>query len=151
MSAVKNFWFYAILLISIVVVILGIAIWTSGTSPAPQKTPEVSPSTSGLAQKATKKADSPPSSQTVPNDFPAPAKKLHQVINDAKTGDAELDQKLEKLNQQLAALKEQLEAQGVTVPENTTTPTDGSVAAAGLDDTQARLDAIKQHMQNKYV
>ena len=64
--------------------------------------------------------DSTTFSESDPATFPAPAKKLHQLINEEDfqptIDTAELDQKVQALDKQLASINEQLKAQGMNVP-----------------------------------
>ncbi|MEO0442396.1 MAG: hypothetical protein AAFZ92_01450 [Pseudomonadota bacterium] len=88
------------------------------------------------------------SSEAVPSDFPAPAKKLHTLINDTNKqaeNSQTLEAKVKQLDKQLAELNKQLEAQGIALPQQQPPPS----AASPSGDTKTRLNAIKDHMSQK--
>jgi hypothetical protein len=83
--------------------------------------------------------------QPVPDDFPAPAKKLHQFINDLNdetSNSLNVDEQVTQLNTQITAINEQLENQGIDVPQHQELPVSQS-------NTQARLKAIQDHMKKR--
>ncbi len=155
MTSVKRFWLWAIALSLLVIAVLASTIWQ--TSPAQQKTiiaSEQSASEGSEVEGSEEKSlqslsNSTPSSVDSKPDasFPAPAKKLHKVIADTEAeseAQDKLQQQTQKLDEQLAALNQQLREKGIAVPENQAQP-----STASNDDTAKRLDAIKQHIENK--
>jgi hypothetical protein len=141
MTLLKHFWIYALALLVLVAVVLGLAIWDSSTSSI------TSPSiVSDSALEEAGQVIESDSEKPVPSDFPAPAKKLHQLINesDSQLSDAQsLDEKIKQLDKQLADINEQLKAQGIDAPAEQGQPT------ASSSDTQTRLQAIKDHINKK--
>ncbi len=147
MSLLKNFWFYTILFLTAVLAVLAVAIWNSSDSSA-NKIPTSITADNPEAIEPTEL----PSQKPVPSNFPAPAKKLHQVMNDAdfKPGtDTSLEQKTEALDQQLAAIAEQLKAQGINVPERETQKGTSGSDSQSKTTTAARLQAIQEYMEKK--
>ena len=149
--ALKHFWVYITLFIISVMLVVLTAIWhsvkPSSTPPSTilsDSTQEIIPidtpadtleTNTGLA-----------SDKPVPEHFPAPAKKLHQLLNDTDrlpTEEQSLRIKKQKLDQQLAAINEQLNAQGLSVPEQSL-PT-----ITGEPELHTRLQAIKAHIDKK--
>ena len=141
MVSTRRFWLYASLLLIVVLIVLAFAI-TSSSKP-PITPPSIEQSS---ANESARTPTTLPSQQPVPDDFPAPAKKLHKVISDPQfqpEGEHSLDQKTQALNERIAALEEQLKAQGITPPPVETN------TSSETSDTAARLEAIKAHMAEK--
>jgi hypothetical protein len=140
----KQFWLYSVLSLAICFAVLAIAIWDSSDAGS-----TLAPVPASLTKSARiPNATLSPSSQPLPDDFPAPAKKLHKVITSPEfqpTVTNDLPQQIQQLDQQLSELDQQLQAQGVPVPDKQTPP------VATDQDTAERLKAIQQYMSEKAV
>ncbi len=142
MASLKHFWIYILAFLALVTVVLTVAIWNSSSSPSltsPSISKEATQTGNTLSPELT-------STRPVPSDFPAPAKKLNQLINENDsqlTNTQSLDEKVQQLDKQLAEINEQLKAQGIDVPaeQRQLTPSPS--------DTQKRLQAIKDHINTK--
>ncbi|MBX2808441.1 MAG: hypothetical protein KTR20_07400 [Cellvibrionaceae bacterium] len=147
MSLLKQFWICAALLLVLVVGVIVLAIGDSAdsASPAIPNTITETQSANTASQEASAQLASEPFLQeSVPANFPAPAKKLYQLINDAELSDGQsLEEKTQQLNKQLAEINKRLKAQGIDVPEQ-------QPQAVAIDsDTEQRLKAIKNHINQK--
>ncbi|OZG72356.1 hypothetical protein BTA51_16635 [Hahella sp. CCB-MM4] len=86
------------------------------------------------------------SSEAVPESFPVPAKKLHQVINnqnDSPEAESSLNAKIEHMNQELEAIDEQLSATPSSSMSNDQYEQKDSL------ELESRLLAIKEHLRPK--
>jgi len=87
------------------------------------------------------------SRQALPDNAPAPAKKLQKIIADPKNQlrvDTSLEEKIQVLDKQLVDINAQLQAQGV----NPLGAQEANKLASETSDTQKRLQALKEHIEN---
>ncbi len=91
----------------------------------------------------------------VDKSLPAPAQKLQKLTKENSVdnlNDVELTKRMADLDQQLENLNKQLNEQGVFVPQLSSPDTsDTQVNDASLSETTERLQAIKNHMEEKSV
>ncbi len=139
---IKNFWLYAAIFLFFVFGLLGISIWqTDKTSSFNKQAANSSYSSASQSQHA--KA----SSGELSANAPAPAKKLQKLLDDAEqplTVDAELQEKIQILDNTLADIDAELHTKGLSTSDLTATKT-----TPVAPDTQARLQNIKNHLKNK--
>ncbi len=92
--------------------------------------------------------------QALPDSAPAPAKKLQKIISEPENQlsvNTELNEKIQLLDEKLANIDLQLQEKGIKSPVGNTSPnsTVPSTPDKNNPDTQARLQAIKDHIANK--
>ena len=125
MLTLNRFWLLATLFIVAVFLVVAVAIWQTRpivTELAPRTEPA---SRIEVPANITKPADNPRAIPAEPDpSYPAPAKKLHKLVTEDDTGQLTqpaFNQRMMALDKQLQTLNDQLQAQGVVLPENKTT------------------------------
>lgn len=141
----KKFWLYTALFLFCLLSVIAYAIWSS-SKPVIVSTPAASEPVQQETRSPSSEVEQA-SADEAPAHFPAPAKKLHQVIHSQEGTQASLEQKTQALDKQLDEINQQLAEQGVAVP--TASASTEFKTPASQSDTEKRLQAIKEHMQNK--
>lgn len=148
MPLLKQFWIYLALLLLLVIAVIAFAIWDSMGLVSPEA-PNAITDTQAINTSAQEPSEHLALEQAVPSDFPAPAKKLHQLLKDSDSHNTQaqdkqfLQEKVQQLNKQLAEINKQLKAQNIVVPEPP------PQTAAINSDTEQRLKAVKDYISHK--
>jgi len=145
MSSIKSIWSYVVLFMIVVFSVLVFAVFDSKKSN--RMSPKNIESNAAIEKNnvvVSEEAVSNLGTNIVNDDFPIPAKKLHQLINEAEVDESLFpDEKIQRLDKQLAAINEQLKTKGVDFPEQQ------PQTAASLLEIEGRLKAIENHLQYK--
>ena len=145
----RYFWLWALSSLTGVAIVLAVAIWQSRQPSSPPLVIDKPAKTVTADEvfKPVEPASQPkPSTQPLAANAPAPAKKLHQLLNDSDLPspvDGDLEQRIQKLDRQLAELHEQLQARGIAIPDN------AAEQPPSVSETQTRLHAIRSHMADR--
>ena len=144
-----SFWRYTLSVGILVLALIGIVIWQSYPSSSNQNTSEVDQPLTAIDTAASPSVSNT-AALTIDNSSPAPAKKLHQLMTNPgqPLSQDQLDAKIERVNQSITTLNQELEQRGITVPKNSVNNTAQSSNASD-SDTRQRLQAIQNHLTSQ--
>ncbi|MFT7223942.1 MAG: hypothetical protein ACI82Z_001486 [Cellvibrionaceae bacterium] len=153
MKSSRQFWCYTSAAVLMVFSVIALAIWQSAHKTANHPVAITDP-IANLDNASPSPASTESSAvTTIPEQadprYPAPAKKLHKVLSDPQRSpldDAQLTKRMQKLDQQLATLNEQLRRQGLSLSERSDSKANTDQPS---NDIESRLAAIKAHMASK--
>jgi len=147
-SALKSVWFWIIGLLVCAIAALAITLWLSYEARFEQNA-----QVREIVKQETLAAKTPNQNNNAAADnvdpsLPVPAKKLQTLLNDEQeASEADLDERMAALDKQLKALDDELRAQGIDVPQRE--EVNQAVTDQAVDDTEARLSAIKKFMEER--
>lgn len=142
----EYFWAYGLALGALVLALTYLAL------PKPAQPSPVASALSQASEQApsAKPAQSKAAANNASSHYPAPAKKLQQLLTDKPLAETQsLESQVQQLDKQLAELQQQLQAQGIDTAKidalnrSAQTP---SIPRTQVE-LQQRLNAIKQHLQ----